>query len=147
MSTVRETFGLACPGCQRDDGIIVLSTEYVRLVPDGTLSASDQEWALDSATHCVHCGHTGVVADFDPDNEDVPPAVTPAASRRPSNDVLCELVHALTVRECAFREIPVDAHNETDEETNYAEEARPVFDAIYDIVSDVLEPYRAEVAS
>ncbi len=150
MSTVRETFGLACPTCHRDDGIIVLTTEYVRLVPDGTLSAGDQEWALDSAAHCVHCGETGIVAEFDPDKEDVPLAVTPAASRRPSfltTDVLCELAHALTVRECAVRQIPLDAYDGTEDETNYTEEARPVFDAIYDIVSDVLDPYREEVAS
>lgn len=53
------------------------------------------------------------------------------------NDVLCELTHELTVRECAFKRIPLD--QDVDEEIIYSSDAQIIFDAIYDIVSRVLE--------
>ena len=71
MTSVRETFGLACPRCDHDDHILIEATEFVRLVPDGTISASDQEWALDSKAHCAKCDYSGIVADFEPPCEEV----------------------------------------------------------------------------
>jgi len=62
------------------------------------------------------------------------------------NDVCCELAHTLTVRECGIRGVPVDVHDTDDDETRYPEEAQKIFDATYRIVSEVLEPYREEVA-
>lgn len=52
------------------------------------------------------------------------------------NDILCELAHELTVRECALRQIPLDIEGE--DETNYTDDAQTVFDVIYDIVARVL---------
>jgi|GEM_PF-3250169 len=149
MSTVRETFGLACPKCHDDEHILIAATEFVRLVPDGTVSAGDQEWALDSTAHCSNCGHDGIVAAFEAQEDAVPPTVSPP---RPSdksplpNDVCCELAHALTVRECGIRGITVDALDTCDDETRYTDEAQDVFIALYDLVCGVLEPYCEEVA-
>lgn len=60
-----------------------------------------------------------------------------------SPDVLCELAHELTVRECRIRGVTVDARiaDDHDGETLYTDEAQSVFEAIYDIVSAVLDPY------
>lgn len=55
----------------------------------------------------------------------------------PKNDVLCELVHELTARECAFRGIVLDVEHE--DETLYSDEAQPIFESIHDIVARVLE--------
>jgi hypothetical protein len=60
------------------------------------------------------------------------------------NDVTCELAHELTVRECLFKQIPLDV--EGDEETIYSDAAQLVFDQIYDIISRVLHGYVEEVA-
>lgn len=72
MTSVRETFGLACPKCGQDDRILVMATEYVRLLPDGTESASDQEWCADSPAVCEHCRHAGPIFAFDIDAEVAP---------------------------------------------------------------------------
>lgn len=56
-----------------------------------------------------------------------------------TNDVLCELAHELAVRECAVRRIEMDVQDE--DETRYSPDAQLVFDAIYDIVTEVLESY------
>jgi hypothetical protein len=56
----------------------------------------------------------------------------------PANDILCELAHELTIRECSQRQIPVDTV--CDDETIYSPDAQPIFDSLYDIVSRVLEP-------
>lgn len=149
MSTVREFFGLVCPKCRNDDHILVAASELVRLVPDGTISASDQEWALDSTAHCSSCGYDGIVADFEAQEDGEPPTVSPPRTSGNSplpNDVCCELAHALTVRECGIRRITVDAPDEGDDETRYTEEAQDVFNALYDLVCGVLEPYCEEVA-
>jgi hypothetical protein len=148
MTTVRETFGLACPKCRDDEHILVAATEFVRLVPDGTISAGDQEWALDSTACCTKCNHSGIVAEFEA-KDDQPPLARP--SSRPTapvpNDVCCELAHALTVRECAIRGITVDAQATSDDDENrYTEEAQDIFMALYDLVCGVLEPYCEEVA-
>ena len=60
-----------------------------------------------------------------------------------ANDVICELAHELTMRECAFRQIPLDI--ESDDETNYSDDAQLVFDDIYDIISRVLPSNAHEV--
>lgn len=149
MNTVRETFGLACPKCRNDEHILIATTELVRLVPDGTISAGDQEWALDSPAQCSNCGHDGIVAEFEAQEDAGPATVTPP---RPSdksplpNDVCCELAHALTERECSIRGITVDAQAASDDETRYSEEAQDIFIALYDLICGVLEPYCEEVA-
>jgi hypothetical protein len=61
----------------------------------------------------------------------------------PTNDVLCELAHELTARECAFRGIVLDVEHE--DETLYSDEARQIFDSIHDIVARVLEGDDREV--
>lgn len=150
MSTVRETFGLACPKCRNDEHILIAATEFVRLVPDGTVSAGDQEWALDSTAHCSSCGHDGIVAEFEAQEDAESPTVSPPRSADKSplpNDVCCEIAHALTVRECRLRGITVDAEaTSDDDETRYTEEAQDIFIALYDLVCGVLEPYCEEVA-
>lgn len=58
-------------------------------------------------------------------------------------DVLCELAHALTARECAYRGLILEDY--IDDETVYTAEAQCVFDGIYDIAARVLERQDAEV--
>ena len=64
MSTVRETFGLNCPVCGRDEHIVVAVTAIVRLHPDGTESAGDEEWSGESYCACEACHHEAIVCDF-----------------------------------------------------------------------------------
>lgn len=58
-------------------------------------------------------------------------------------DILCELAHELTVRECVERAIPLDV--ETEDDVAYTDEAQTVFIAIYDILYAVLSKPCAEV--
>lgn len=67
MSSVRETFGLACPKCGSDERILVEVTTFVRLHPDGTESAGDEEWGPDSYCECRNCSHQAQVSAFDVD--------------------------------------------------------------------------------
>lgn len=64
MSTVRETFGLACPICGRDDHLMVEITTMARLHGDGTESVGDEEWAIDSSCGCTACDHWSTVGAF-----------------------------------------------------------------------------------
>jgi len=61
-----------------------------------------------------------------------------------TTDILCELAHELTVRECRLRLIPIDT--ERDDETVYTDRAQLIFDNIFEIVSRVLERSCEEVA-
>ena len=60
-----------------------------------------------------------------------------------ANDVICELAHELTIRECAFKQISLDV--EGDDETIYSDDAQLVFDDIHDIISRVLPSKASEV--
>lgn len=148
-SSVRETTGLVCPGCNRDDYIVVETSEWVKLLPDGhTESVGDQEWALDSAIHCRHCGRSGIVAEFgDEDSDAAEPIAQPKPVSLPvSTDICCELAHKLTLRECGVRGLPLDADFDTDDdEVHYTDDAQQVFNAIFDIVSNVLQAANKEV--
>jgi hypothetical protein len=64
MSTVRETYGLACPNCGRDDWIVVGMGTLVLLLPDGTESAGDEVWGIDSPCGCTACDHWDIVKSF-----------------------------------------------------------------------------------
>lgn len=63
-----------------------------------------------------------------------------------TNDVLCELAHNLTVRECRIRDVTVDASeaDDHDGESRYTDEAEGIFNTMYDIAWTVLEPYCAK---
>jgi hypothetical protein len=60
-----------------------------------------------------------------------------------TTDIVCELAHELTVRECAFKQTPLDKEN--DDETIYSDDAQLIFDGIYDIISCVLDSHDSEV--
>jgi hypothetical protein len=74
----------------------------------------------------------------------LPPTLPPSRDRTVfPNYVRCELAHDLTVRECLFRGVTLDAYDSSDDpdELHYSDEAQRIFDAIYDVISEVLEPY------
>lgn len=148
MTTVRDAFQLACPACGSDEELRIEIVTWVDVTPDGTIDNGrwDHEWSERSGCYCDACKRVGTISCFS--IEERPPAVRPAAPRasRPvPEDVLCELAHALTVRECGFRHITVDAQDATGDETVYSDDAQRIFDAIYSLVWDVLEPYCEEV--
>lgn len=59
-NTVSETFGLACPGCGRDDEIVVVAYVSVHLTPDGSETFDgNHEWDRDSSARCDSCGYCG----------------------------------------------------------------------------------------
>ncbi len=76
---------------------------------------------------------------------DSPKAPTPQLPAI-TNDVLCELAHNLTVRECRIRDVTVDASEADDQdgESRYTDEAEGLFNTMYDIAWTVLEPYCAK---
>ena len=66
MTTVRETFGLACPRCGCDEDIAISVTVWVDVFPDGTLErlGTTHEWDRTSPCRCMQCTHSGIVGDF-----------------------------------------------------------------------------------
>ncbi|KAB2912714.1 MAG: hypothetical protein F9K29_18310 [Hyphomicrobiaceae bacterium] len=66
MSTVRETFGLACPKCGRDEELEVWAFTGVLLTPDGTVEAKDSvhEWSESHHCECRACGFQAQVDAF-----------------------------------------------------------------------------------
>lgn len=62
--TVRETFGLACPDCGRDDHIAVTITAQATLTAEGTDVTGDHEWDDDSPCSCFICDTHKTVKEF-----------------------------------------------------------------------------------
>lgn len=148
MTTVRDIFQLACPRCGSDEHLKVAVVVWVDITPDGTVDNgwAAHEWWECSRCLCAACDHESSILEFTV--KETPPEGTPRPPAKQApvpTDVLCELAHALTVRECGSKQIPIDALDEDGDETIYTQDAQLVFDAIYEIVSDVLEPYREEV--
>lgn len=62
METVKETWGMACPSCQRDDRLKVVARVWATLFPEGTeIDDSDHEWDDHSTCACGACGWKGFV--------------------------------------------------------------------------------------
>lgn len=66
MSTVRETFGLACPNCGDDEQLHIRIATWIEVSPDGTSEASwtEHEWSDRSRCFCSGCGYHGRVNAF-----------------------------------------------------------------------------------
>ena len=64
MSSVRDTFGLACPACQSDERLQVQVTTTADLSTDGSEPTSDHGWHDGSFICCRACNHTGTVKAF-----------------------------------------------------------------------------------
>jgi hypothetical protein len=148
MTTVRDIFQLACPACGSDEELRVQIVTWVDVTPDGTVDNGrwDHEWSEGSGCYCDACKRVGTVREFT--LGDRPPSATPdapRASRPVPNCVLCEIAHVLTVRECAYRQIPVEAPGSYEDEIIYDHYAQAIFDAIYATVRNELEPYCEEV--
>jgi len=67
-----------CPECGYDGEILVFASMWVSLTDDGTDPYADStrnmggvEWENKSAAHCPSCGHAGILADWEAqDDED-----------------------------------------------------------------------------
>lgn len=59
--SVKETWGMACPSCKRDDKLMVVVKMWADILPDSTDAYGDQEWDGDSECQCENCGWHGVV--------------------------------------------------------------------------------------
>ena len=71
MESVKEYWGMTCPACERDDGLVVSATHPVRLTEDGTEDlAGDEEFDDLSTVFCKNCTHMGVLRDFYADPAD-----------------------------------------------------------------------------
>lgn len=70
MSTVRKSFGLACPNCGCDEDLAISVTIWVDVFPDGTLEriGSTHEWDQSSPCRCTQCKHSGIIRDFAVEN-------------------------------------------------------------------------------
>lgn len=63
--TVRDEWGLACPGCGSDEHLQVELSIMAKLTPDYTDTVSDDHiWDQTSYMRCENCGHDGHVSDF-----------------------------------------------------------------------------------
>jgi hypothetical protein len=67
MSTVRETWGYACPNCKSDEHLQVELTTMANLMADGTDPVGDQEWDENSFMRCTNCNHDDKAARFYPE--------------------------------------------------------------------------------
>ncbi|MGE3227888.1 MAG: hypothetical protein AB7J30_00415 [Hyphomicrobium sp.] len=65
MTSVRETFGLACPKCGQDDRLHVSVETFVHLLPDGSEGVGDDEWGPFSRCGCTACDYWATVENFD----------------------------------------------------------------------------------
>lgn len=65
--TVKEAWGLCCPGCGRDDALAVQVKSWAKLTPDGTDADDAHEWDQNSACACDACGWGGTVFDAETD--------------------------------------------------------------------------------
>lgn len=68
MTSVRETFGLACPKCGQDDHLHLSVDAFVHLLPDGTEIVGDEEWGPFSRCGCTACNYWATAERFDIDN-------------------------------------------------------------------------------
>lgn len=65
MSTVRETFGLACPKCGRDDQISIRCEIWVDVTPDGTERVGDDhDYDERNVCGCLACHYVSTVGRF-----------------------------------------------------------------------------------
>lgn len=53
-------------------------------------------------------------------------------------DMICELCHELTARECKLKKITLDKPHKTGEECQYTTKAQRIFDYYYDLVTTIL---------
>jgi ribosomal protein S27E len=64
---------LRCPNCDDDDQVDILAKSWVRVTDEGTDpdQAGNRDWCYTpaSAAECGVCGHSGVLADFEPSQE------------------------------------------------------------------------------
>lgn len=69
MSSVRESWKIACPRCGDDQRIDICAAVWVRLTPDGTdvmgAANGDHEWSEHSTAECQTCGHSGTLDSFE----------------------------------------------------------------------------------
>lgn len=102
----------------------------------------DPDTYPDDVNDHVYSHVLAIEAQLAAPNTDSPKAPTPR-SPAVTNDVLCELAHNLTVRECRIRDVTVDASeaDDHDGESRYTDEAEGIFNTMYDIALTVLEPY------
>lgn len=68
--SLRDTYGLACPGCGNDTRLIVEISTLAMLTDDGTEVFGEQYWGDASVCRCPICHHHARVADFAIDEPD-----------------------------------------------------------------------------
>jgi hypothetical protein len=102
----------------------------------------DPETYPDDVNNHVYAHVIAIEAELAAPKTDNPKASTPQPPAI-TNDVLCELAHNLTVRECRIRDVTVDASeaDDHDGESRYTDEAEGIFNTMYDMALTVLEPY------
>jgi hypothetical protein len=64
MSTLRDTFELACPKCGQAEALEVQITAMALLTRDGTEPFGDHEWDDNSLCRCPECDHSGNISAF-----------------------------------------------------------------------------------
>lgn len=62
--SLRDEYGMACPGCGQDESIHIVATVWAELTPEGIGEAHDFEWDGDSICTCPQCSTIGRVSDF-----------------------------------------------------------------------------------
>lgn len=69
--SVSEEHGMRCPKCGEDHSIIIAATVNAHLLPDGVEEHDGAyEWSSTDACRCTNCGHSGLVEDFQIEDED-----------------------------------------------------------------------------
>lgn len=65
--TVKDEWGLCCPGCGKDDGLIITADVQLLLTPNGTVehpTSGWHEWTEHSGCVCAYCDYGGNVSEF-----------------------------------------------------------------------------------
>lgn len=70
MSTIREIYGLVCPACGTDNGIVLEASTWIDVSATLLRKAkwADFEWYLDAFCRCENCKHHGTVGEFTPED-------------------------------------------------------------------------------
>jgi hypothetical protein len=73
MSTVRQTFQLACPKCGSDEHLCVAIETWANLSADGTDPVGDHDWNQYSGCRCTSCEFAGAIENFRVEPDAQPP--------------------------------------------------------------------------
>jgi len=70
MSNTSCLEGKRCPACGQEERLHIEATVMVLVYDHGIEDEFDYEWGDESPCNCPDCGHSGLLRDFEIDNQE-----------------------------------------------------------------------------